>query len=165
VAERLATLRIAAVITSPIQRARETAQAIVERTRAPLHVDDAFTEIEFGRWTGCTFGDLGKGADADAWRRFNTFRSGTRAGGSELMLDAQVRAVAGLLGLRESYEGRDVVVVSHADVIKAAVAYFIGVPIDLTLRLEVDTASISTLALDGDGVRLLRLNDTGIGTR
>lgn len=161
VAERFASIPVAAVISSPIQRARETAEAIVARTSAPLHVDEAFTELDVGQWTGCTFDELAAGPQAEAWRRFNTFRSGTRAGGGELMLDAQVRAVGALLALRAPYEGRAVVVVSHADVIKAAVAYFIGVPLDLAQRLELAPASITTLALDADGVRLLRMNDTG----
>jgi probable phosphoglycerate mutase len=159
-AERLASVPIAAIVTSPVQRARETADAIAARTNAPVHVDEAFTELDVGAWTGCTFQELGR-SHADEWRRFNAFRSGTRAGGGELMLDAQVRAVSAVLALRGAYAGPRVVVVSHADVIKAVVAYFIGMSLDLAQRLEVATASVTTLALDGEGVRLLALNDTG----
>lgn len=164
-AERFESVPLAAIITSPVQRARETAEAIVARTNAPLHVDEAFTEIDVGIWTGCTFDELGRGSQRDEWRRFNTFRSGTRAGSGELMLDAQVRAVGALLDLRTPYAGKAVIVVSHADVIKAAVSYFIGVPLDLAQRLEIAPASITTLALDADGVRLLRMNDTGTDIR
>lgn len=161
VAERLASVPIAAIYSSPIQRARETAEAIAERAGVQVQVDDAFTEIDVGEWTGRTFQELGAAPYASEWGRFNTFRSGTRAGGGELMLDAQVRAVAALLALRDAYAARTVVVVSHADVIKAAVAYFIGVPLDLAPRLEIGPASVTTLAVDADGARLLALNDTG----
>lgn len=160
VAERLAALPITAVITSPVQRARETAEVIAARTGAPVHLDDAFTELDVGSWTGETFAKIGE-TDADEWRRFNRFRTGTRAGGGELMLDAQARAVAALLALRSAFAGRRVVVVSHADVIKAVVAYFVGTPFELAQRLEIATASVTTLALDADSVRLLALNDTG----
>lgn len=161
VAERLASLPIAAIVSSPIQRARETADAIAARANVPVTIDDAFTEIDVGEWTGRTFQELGAPPLADEWRRFNTFRSGTRAGGGELMLDAQVRGVSALLALRTPYAGKTVVVVSHSDVIKAAVAYFIGVPLDLACRLEVDPASVTTLALDADGAKLIALNDAG----
>lgn len=165
VAERFESVPLAAIITSPVQRARETAEAIVARTNAPLHVDGAFTEIDVGAWTGRSFDELGRGSQADEWRRFNAFRSGTRAGGGELMLDAQLRAVGALLDLRAPYAGKAVVVVSHADVIKAVASYFIGVPLDLAQRLEIAPASITTLALDADGVRLVRVNDTGTDIR
>ena len=161
VAERLAAASLAALVTSPIQRARETAAVIAARTKAPMHVDDALTEIDVGRWAGCTFDELSSGVQSAEWRRFNTFRAGTRAGGGELMLDAQVRSVSALLAMRAPYAGEAVVVVSHADVIKAAVAYYIGMPLDLAQRLELAPASITTLSLDADGVRLLALNDTG----
>lgn len=161
VAARLATVPIAALISSPVQRARETAAAIAARASVDVQIDDAFTEIDVGTWTGRTLQELGGDACAAEWRRFNTFRSGTRAGGGELMLDAQVRAVTALLALREPYAGRTVVVVSHADVIKGTVAYCIGVPLDLAHRLEVAPGSVTTLALDADGARLLALNDTG----
>lgn len=161
VAERIATIPIAAIISSPIQRARETAAAIAARTNADVHVDEAFTELDVGEWTGRTFNELGQPPFADEWRRFYTFRAGTRAGGAELMLDAQVRAVGALLALRDRYAGKTIVVVSHGDVIRAAIAYFIGVSLDLARRLEIGTASISTLTLSRDDARLLALNDTG----
>lgn len=161
VAERIATVPIAAIISSPIQRARETAAAIAAHTNVDVQIDDAFTELDVGAWTGRTFRELGEAPFADDWRRFNTFRSGTRAGGAELMLDAQVRAVGALLALRDRYPGQRVVVVSHGDVIRGAIAYFIGVPLDLARRLEIATGSISTLTLSQEDARLLGLNDTG----
>lgn len=161
VAERLASVPIAAIYSSPIERAQETARAIAERVGVPVQVNDAFIEIDVGEWTGRTFQELGAAPYADEWRRFNTFRSGTRAGGGELMLDAQVRGVSALLALRAEYAGRTVVVVSHGDVIRAAVAYFTGVPLDLSRRLEIATASITTLTLSADDARLVTLNDTG----
>jgi len=157
-AERLAGVRVAAIYTSPLQRARETAAAVAARTGAPVRPHEPFGEIDFGEWTGRTFAEL---APDPRWQRFNTFRSGTRVPGGELMLEAQARAVAAVHALAAAHAGETVVVVSHADVIKAVVAYFAGIPLDLTHRLEVSPASVSVLALDDEGARVLGLNDTG----
>ena len=51
-------------------------------------------------------------------------------------------------------------VVSHADVIKAAIAYFLGMPLDFLWRFEIDPASVSVIAFEGDTPRVLRLNDS-----
>lgn len=157
-AGRLAGVRVAAIYTSPLDRARETAAAIAARTGAPVRPHEPFGEFDFGEWTGRTFAEL---APDPRWRRFNTFRSGTRVPGGELMLEAQARAVAAVHSLAAAHAGETVLVVSHADVIKAVVAYFAGIPLDLTHRLEVGPASVSALALDEEGARVLGLNDTG----
>jgi probable phosphoglycerate mutase len=159
-AERLAASRIDAVDSSPLERARETA-AIVAGPRG-LAVGDApgFTEIDFGEWTGYAIEEL---RGDDVFRRFNTFRSGTRIPGGESILEVQHRAVAELERLRREHDAPDarVLIVSHADVIRSTLAWFLGVPVDLASRVAVEPASVSVLALDDEGARVLRLNDTG----
>ena len=78
----------------------------------------------------------------------------------------QHRAVAELERIRREHEARDarVAIVSHADVIRSTLAWFLGIPIDLASRIAVEPASVSELTLDDEGVRVLRLNDTGDAT-
>lgn len=157
-AARLASETLDAVYTSPLERAVRTAEAIAEPRGLQVAVEDGLTELDFGGWTGARIDTL---EPDERWRRFNVFRSGTRIPDGELALEAQVRVVCALLRLRERHPQGTILAVSHADVIRMAVAHFIGMPIDLALRLEVDPASVSALELSDWGARLLALNATG----
>jgi len=157
-AERLGETRIAAIYSSPLERACETAEPIARRRGLPVQICQAVGEIQFGDLTGHSLEHL---ADLPGWRRFNSFRSGTRPPDGELMLEVQARTVTELERLRERHPEETVVVVSHGDVIKAAVAHYAGIPLDLFQRIEISPASVSILTLDESGPRLLRINDTG----
>ena len=103
--------------------------------------------MDFGEWTGRAFADL---ATDPRWRAFNTARSITTPPAGESMHDVQNRILRVAEDLRARHPGRTVAVVSHADVIRAALCLFAGIPIDMCPRLEVRPASISTVRL-GDG--------------
>ena len=77
------------------------------------------------------------------------------------MLDVQVRAIRALEEIRRQHTDQVVAVVSHGDVIKATIAHYLGVPLDLFQRIEISPASISALAIYDRGARIIRLNDTG----
>ena len=82
------------------------------------------------------------------------------SGEGETMLEAQVRVVAELLRWRDEHAGGCVAVVSHADIIRAALAYALGMPLDLAHRLAVDPASVSEIELHDWGALVRRVNDT-----
>jgi probable phosphoglycerate mutase len=154
-ADRFRELPLDAVYTSPVERARETASAIAAvRALTPV-VLDALIEFDVGDWTGASIASL---AGDPVWTRFNSFRSGTSAPGGELAAQMQARVVAALIELRDSAPTAAIAVVSHSDVLRAALAYFLGVPIDLAHRIEIEPASVTVLALDEWGPRLLSLN-------
>lgn len=112
-------------------------------------------DIEFGAWTGAEFAVL----DADpAWRTWNVHRSTAPTPGGETMVAAQARALAAVLRLHREHAGADVVVVSHADVLKAVLAHFLGVPLDLMHRIEVSPGSRSVLTLFDEGARIEAVN-------
>jgi broad specificity phosphatase PhoE len=157
-AHRLARRQVSALYSSPVQRALETAAWLADVWQLPARECEALTEIDFGDWTGRTLDAL---APEPAWQRFNSFRSGTRAAGGELMLEAQARAVAAVQRLRDEHPGEVVALVGHADVLKALIGYYVGVPIDLCHRLELAPASLSVLEVTEYGARLLGLNDVG----
>jgi probable phosphoglycerate mutase len=154
---RAARVGIARVYTSPLERALSTARALVARIDCSMKCLDDFAELEFGEWTGEAFEDL---TGDPRWERFNHFRSGTRIPEGESMLDVSARAVRALLALRDQHGDQTVAVVSHGDVIKAAVMHFLGVPLDFCHRLALAPASITQLELGAHGARLVTWNDT-----
>ena len=111
-----------------------------------------------GEWTGLAFRDL---EGRPGWRAFNTLRSITRIPGGELMLETQARIVSELDRLRQRHPNQNVAIVSHMDVIRAAVAHLAGVHLDLLQRIEIGPASVSAVALNELTPRILCLNETG----
>jgi probable phosphoglycerate mutase len=157
-AGRLAHLPIAAVYSSPLERAVETAQPLAEALGRELRCDEGLIEVDYGEWAGKRFAALG---DDQRWQHWNSFRSAAPLPQGGLMVEVQARAVATLVRLHRSHRDEMVAVVGHCDVLKAAIAHFLGVPLDLFQRIEISPASVSVLALHDWGARVLRLNDTG----
>jgi probable phosphomutase (TIGR03848 family) len=141
---RLGALPISAIYSSPLERARETA-APLARSRAlePRTLDDLI-EVDFGRWTGATLDEL---ASEPAWRRFNSWRSITRIPQGEHAAEVQLRGIRAIEKIRAEHPDGTVAVVSHADLIRVVLAYYLGMPLDHVLRLEVAPASISVLEM------------------
>jgi len=98
--------------------------------------------------------------DDPKWQIFNQYRSGTRVPGGELMLETQTRIVAELLCLRDRHEKERIAVVSHADPIRAALTFFLGMPLDFYRRMEVSPGSYTTLELEDWGPIVLNLNQS-----
>ncbi len=153
VARTLARSGARAVLSSPVQRARETADPIAAALRLPVQVEAGLEEIDFGAWAGRRFDAL---AAAPGWQAWNAARALAATPGGETMLAAQARAVAALMRWRP--EGGVVVAVSHSDVIKAVLAFVLGMPLDLLHRLEVAPASRSILTLGDDFARVEAVN-------
>jgi probable phosphoglycerate mutase len=156
-AQALASLPIRAVYSSPLERTQETANIIAGCLGLPVLVADALKELDFGCWTGKRFAELSGEA---AWQQWNSLRSRMRIPEGESMLEAQRRIVDRLEAWRTSHQGELVVVVSHADIIRAALAYYLGVPLDLLLRIQVNPASVSAVRLGDDFTQVLCLNSS-----
>jgi len=148
---------IAAIVSSPVERARETASVLAARLERKLEIEPDFAEIDFGPWTGARFVDL---QPDPAWQAWNAFRSSAGVPGGETMLAVQARAVAGIMRLARLHPDADLVVVSHADVVKAVLAHFMGSPLDLLRRFEIAPASISRLMLFEADAKVLAINQT-----
>lgn len=156
-ARRLAELRLAAVCSSPMERTAQTAAPIAQQQGIAVELRAGLDEIDFGDWTGCTFEEL---APLPSWQRFNSARSCTRIPGGEHITEVQARVVAELESIRREHPLAAVAVVTHADVIRTALAHYAGMPIDLFLRLEIAPASISAVRLERDGPRIAAVNLT-----
>lgn len=157
-AERLAKVPLAAIYASPLERTWETAQYIARRQGQDVRRCDPILEIEYGEWTGREISHV---LDEERWKHYNAFRSGTRIPQGELMLEVQARIVVEMGRLRNLHPDETIALVSHGDLIRSAVAYYVGIPLDLFHRIEISLASVSVLSLKEYGARLIRLNDTG----
>jgi broad specificity phosphatase PhoE len=153
---RLAALRPLRILTSPLERARGTADIIGEETGCPVENADALQEIDCGEWTGKAFDELHKDS---RWKDWNEARAVTRPPGGEMMIEVQARVARYIEFLRRLYESARLVLVSHSDVIKAAILFHIGLSLDLFSRIEVAPGSISTLVIGDWGARLVSLNE------
>jgi broad specificity phosphatase PhoE len=105
-----------------------------------------------------TFAELEPRKD---FQRYNRFRSGTRPpGGGELMIEVQNRVVREVVRLTDEHAGETVALVSHGDPLRSVVAWCLGIPLDLLLRFEVGTASVSVMEMAEWGARVMHLNIT-----
>lgn len=155
---RVGGLPIRGVYSSPMERCRETATPLAAHLGLAVQIAPGLNEIDFGEWTGRTLAEL---RPLEAWRRWNAFRSGARVPGGEAMLEVQARIVAEMEGLRERHGEGCVALFSHGDVIKAAAAWALGVPLDLFHRLEIGLASVTVIRLAEGGPTVLGVNHTG----
>lgn len=157
-ARRLSAVEIAAIYASPLERTLETAEIISAPHGLPVMVREGLGEVHFGRWTGEPLERLRR---RRLWRGVQFTPSMVRFPGGESPREMQVRVVAELEDMRARHRQQTVAVVSHGDVIKAAVAHYVGLHLDLFQRLVVAPASLTVLELGGPMPRLICLNDTG----
>lgn len=159
VATRIAALdRVDAVYASPLERARETAAPIGKARGVKVGIDKGLLECDFGDWTGGLLKDLMKKPE---WQTVQKFPSGFRFPNGESFTEMQSRMVSTLDRLRAVHPGGVIVVVSHADPIKAAVAQAMGTHLDLFQRIVISTCSVSAVAYGTTGPVVLTVNSTG----
>src|SRR6266545_4109394 len=156
-AERLEGVPLDAVCSSPLERCRQTAAAVAESHGLKVEVVDELGEVRYGDWTGRRLEELAK---EDLWRTVQYLPSAARFPEGESLYEMQVRAVAACERLRAAHRGQAVLVCSHADVIKAVTAHYLGLHLDLYQRLVIAPASLTAIAFTPLPL-LLRLNDTG----
>jgi broad specificity phosphatase PhoE len=158
-AARLSTLQVAAVWSSPLERALETAQPLAGVLGLRVIQDARLNEMDFGDWTGRTLTEL---EGVSGWRDFNERRSSTRIPNGEIMGEVVSRSLAALEEVRRTPEltGRLVALVSHGDVLRSLIAHCIGMDPNAIHRIEIAPASVSILVSEADYWRLLLLNST-----
>jgi broad specificity phosphatase PhoE len=153
-ADTLSSLDLAAVYTSPLERARETAAPLARAHGLEAREEPGLLELDFGHWTGEPISGL---RDDPAWHRFNEERATARIPGGETMAEAVARAREALLEISSRWGDALVAVVTHGDIIRGVVAEALGLPLDRMLQLEVEPASVSIL-VSGPPARVALLN-------
>ena len=138
-----------------MQRAVETATPIAERLGLTVEAEPGVEEIDFGSWMGATFEELRK---REGWSTWNRFRSQAAAPGGEAIIDVQARAVGAVRRARAAHPGCEIVLVSHADVVKSILLHFLGMPLDLMRRIDIQPASRSVIELHDEDAKVLAIN-------
>ena len=155
-AGRLAGAEINAIYASPLQRTRETAEIVSDRLGLSVQYREDVIEIDYGEWTGLTFDQI---RQDEHWQLWSRSRSIAAVPGGESWRQVQERVVGALFDLQRTHPGDSVVVVSHGDVIRAALLFALGMPLDFYSRIEIAFASLSTVRLDNAGIRVSGLNE------
>lgn len=160
-AERLRPVRLGAIVSSPLERTVQTAQALAlgQKRRAAIELDDRLGECRYGEWTNQPLKELAKTA---LWRTVQERPSAVTFPEGESLPQMQARALAAVhdwnerLGDRATYA-----MVSHGDVIKAILADALGAHLDQFQRIVVDPASVSVVRYGRHGVQVVHVNDRG----
>jgi probable phosphomutase (TIGR03848 family) len=160
--ERLAGLPLTAIVSSPLERCRQTAKAIARARAEPMRIasERGITECDYGDWQGRPLRELAK---EKLWSTVQTQPSAAAFPGGESMGAMQARAVAAVRRHDAALEaehgpGAVWVAVSHGDVIKSVLADALGMHLDLFQRLHVDPASISVIRYTGSRPYVLATN-------
>lgn len=158
VAERLHGVPISTIYSSPLERTVETAEPLARLKGLAVQIREGLGEVRYGDWTGQPLEELSK---HELWRVVQMYPSGMRFPGGDSMREMQARIVNELEMIAADHPREIVAVVSHADLIKAALAHYLGVHFDLFQRISVDPGSVSVLHLTRFGPRIIRINDSG----
>lgn len=159
VARRLSEIKkIAAVYSSPLERARETAAPIARALKLKTQIHKGLLECDFGDWTGAQLTALMKKPE---WMTVQRAPSTFRFPNGESFTEMQSRMVSTLDDIRSQHRGKVIICVSHADPIKAAVAHAMGTHLDLFQRIVISTCSVSAVAFSMSGPIVLTVNSTG----
>jgi probable phosphoglycerate mutase len=159
-AERLSDLRPrpVAIYASPLERTRETAAPIARALQQKVVAHRGLLECDFGDWTGKNLAVLRRKKE---WAAVQHAPSTFRFPNGESFSEMQQRMVDTVELLAARHAGKSIVLVSHADPIKAALTWYQGVPLDLFQRSVVSPASVSAVLVGAGAPVVLAVNTTG----
>ncbi len=162
---RLSAVRLATVVSSPLERCKQTARAISShQPQAPtISTDRGLSECDYGEWQGRTLKELAK---EPLWKVVQSQPSAVVFPGGESMRSMQDRGVEAVrrhdrLVQEEHGDGAVWLAVSHGDVIKAILADAVGTHLDLFQRIQVDPASVSIVRYTEARPYVLGVNTSG----
>jgi alpha-ribazole phosphatase len=153
------TSAVAAVWTSPLRRAAETAARIGQAFGLPVVPDPDLREMSLGAWEGMTRAEIEAGFPGVYARWLDDPLAGRPDGGEELSAFA-ARAAGALERMRTAYPGRDLIVVSHGGVIKSLLCAILGLDVRRLFRIRQDNSALNIVELAGARQQVVLLNDT-----
>ena len=151
----LAQQPLDAVYSSPLDRCLQTAQPLAELRGLPVQVEHDLVEVDYGGWQGADLRELSK---LPEWGQVQHYPSMFRFPGGETLREVQSRAVGAVERLRMSHPDQVIAIFSHGDIIRTALAHYLGVPLDLFQRLAIATASVSVVGFFADRPMVLAVN-------
>ncbi len=144
--------KIAAIYSSPMERARQTAEPLAQLTKRQIRIHPGLNECDFGRWTGRSLATLRKTRD---WQQVQRNPSSFRFPQGESFAQMQTRITDALAEMAQRHRGKTIAAYSHADTIKAAMAHALGVHLDLFQRIAISPASVSVIQMHTEGQAIL----------
>ncbi|MFJ3200549.1 bifunctional RNase H/acid phosphatase [Streptomyces sp. NPDC086989] len=161
VAEALAARgTVQTIVSSPLRRCRETAQAVADRLGLTVTVEEGLREVDFGAWEGLTFAEVQERFPDDLQAWLDSPKA-SPTGGGESFTAATRRISATRDRLLAAHAGRTVLLVTHVTPVKILVRLALGAPPESLFRMELSAASLSAVAYYADGNASVRLlNDT-----
>ena len=147
------------IVTSTLSRCRDFARALAESASIAVYEDERLREIGFGEWEGCTAAELCS-HDPERLNRFfnDPVNHGPREG--EPLAGFSARVIAAWEDVLQQHNGKHVLIVAHAGVIRAVTAHVLGMPIDNLFRLQVSNAAISRVQIDMHRAPVLQLHNS-----
>ena len=147
--------RPARIISSPLLRARQTAQATAELTGTEITIDERWAELDYGEWDGLPISEI----RVSEWQRWRADTDFAPPGGESLaQLNDRVGAACDELAAVAA--GQHVAVFTHVSPIKAAVRWALGTPDEISWHLHISQAQITRIGFRGPVPRLTSYNDT-----
>jgi probable phosphomutase (TIGR03848 family) len=155
-AKGLAETPLKAVYASPLERAVETAEPIAKIHKMKISLEPDLMDTDIGKWQGRSWKVLSR---TKAWKVVQGAPSRFTFPEGESFLQAQMRIITALDRIVTDHKPKDLIaVVFHADPIKLALAYYLGMPLDNFQRLSIDTGSVTALMVGQMGAHLLWTN-------
>jgi len=156
--DRLKAQPISTIYSSPLERCLETAQPLADALNLEIVAEPGVVEVDYGEWRGAALKDLSQKPE---WQLVQIYPGGFRFPDGETLREVQNRVITTLERIRKDHEGEAVAIFAHGDVLRTAIAYYLGTPLDLFQRIHINTASVSLIGFHRFGPQILLVNDTG----
>lgn len=155
-ARRLQHISIHALYASPLERARDTANAVAMCQHLDVNIVPALGDTRVGDWEGKLIKEVDQ---TETWKQIQSKPVGVKIGGGESIDEVQARMIAAIDQIVAKHPQQIVAVFSHADPIKSVVAHYLKMDLNEFQRIIIDPASVTVFFLDERGATLFRLND------
>ncbi len=158
--DRFRGVRLTAAYSSPLERCRQTLDPLAADQRLDVRTSDALVEMDAGRWTNRRLSSLRTTA---LWRTVQDRPSAFRFPEGESFPEAEERLIGEIDRIARRHPRGRVAIATHGDLVKMAVAHYLGSGLDRFQRVAADVASVAVVHVGAGGTHVLAVNDTGRG--
>lgn len=156
--KRLADMKIHQILSSPLERTMETAQAVQQHhPHLEIQQNDRIGEVDYGDWQGASIASL---RSRKMWEVIQEYPTRAYFPNGEAMREVQARAVNEVERLARQFPRDTIAIFSHADLIKMVVAHYLGMHLDVFQRIVISPASITGIMLGHSRPFITTVNDT-----
>ncbi len=157
--ERLRDEPFAACYTSRLERARVSAEILLEEHFCPLHATHDLNELSYGEWEGLTRAPA-RARDPEGWRRFSEDPVYQAPPGGENRSDLHTRVARVLEEIADRHQDASILIASHGGALRAIIAEYLNLDLSEEWKLRSDNASLTLIDVYGSGGVLSLFNDT-----